>query len=74
MPTETYLEETHNAQGALTGRKITETDPQTGSTVTNMDIFEDDGTYLASQYCTLDSHGQHRKASAFQRGRTDENL
>ena len=34
--TETYLEETHNAQGALTGRKITETDPQTGSTVTNM--------------------------------------
>ena len=32
--TETYLEETHNAQGALTGRKITETDPQTGSTVT----------------------------------------
>ena len=55
--TETYLEETHNAQGALTGRKITETDPQTGSTVTNMDIYEDDGTYLASQYCILDSHG-----------------
>ncbi len=52
-----YLEETHNAQGALTGRKITETDPQTGSTVTNMDIYEDDGTYLASQYCTPDSHG-----------------
>lgn len=22
-----------------------------------MDIYEDDGTYLASQYCTLDSHG-----------------
>lgn len=55
--TETYLEEMHNAQGALIGRKITETDPQTGSTVTNMDIYEDDGTYLASQYCTLDSHG-----------------
>lgn len=55
--TETYLEETHNAQGALTGRKITETDLQTGSTVTNMDIYEDDGTYLASQYCILDSHG-----------------
>ena len=54
--TETYLEETHNAQGALTGRKITETDPQTGSTVTNMDIYEDDGNYLASQYCILDSH------------------
>ena len=55
--TETYLEETHNAQGALTGRKTTEIDPKTGSTVTNMDIYEDDGTYLATQYCTLDSHG-----------------